>query len=276
MKKMFILVLFIFLLLSSCSIFSPDYAYQKNLEWVFENVSIGDLKYYESDIQIPKNIHPQYLQVFPFEETDFINVVFDLDYSNPKQDMDMTFRVAFHRPNGELLEEIDLPLEIRKNQENVTETYTANTLMHNWDTGEYTVQVFLEETLVNSGNFEVLAPIPTATPTPTNTPTPTATPTPLPTNTPTNTPTATPTESASIPSYVPPPNSVELIIRNNTDRTLTLVMNGPIYNTFYIPLGEHSIWLPPGAYSYSAYSCGFYDTGWYSFGPNIIWTWTCE
>jgi len=39
MKKKFIMVIFILLILSSCSVISPDYAYQKNLEWIFENVS---------------------------------------------------------------------------------------------------------------------------------------------------------------------------------------------------------------------------------------------
>ena len=279
MRKVFISILFITLILSSCSALSPEYAYQKNLEWLFENVSFGNLKFYESDIENPKSLNPQYLEVFPFEDTDFINAVFDLEYSNPKSDMSMTFRVEFYKPNGELLDEFDVPLEIRKGEENIEETFSANTLMHNWDTGAYTVMVYLEDDLVISGDFVVLAPLPTATPTPTNTPTPTPTntptntPTPTPTNTPT--PTATATTAAYIPSYIPPANSVELIIRNNTDRTLTLVMTGPIVNTFYILKGEHSIWLPPGSYSFSAYSCGNYETGWYNFTAYIIWTWTC-
>ena len=44
----------------------------------------------------------------------------------------MTFRVEFYKPNGELLDEFDVPLEIRKGEENIEETFSANTLMHNW------------------------------------------------------------------------------------------------------------------------------------------------
>jgi len=307
------------------------------------------LKFYESDIQNPKNINPQYLEIFPFEDTDFINVVFNLEYSNPKKDMVMSFRVAFHRPNGELLEEIDIPLEIRKGQENIEETFSTNTLMHNWDTGEYTVQVYLEENFIISGNFVVLAPQPTATPTPTNTPTPTPTSTPTPTptldfrtsintgsvglyggpgtgygielyvdsteslmirgavydcewievilmdgettgwisskyleyevdcsNIPQSEIPSTPTPVVGKSSYVPPPNSIPLYIINNTDRTLTLELNGPIHWTFYFPIGENVIFLPSGAYSYSGYSCGSYITGYYNINYGSIWGFWCE
>jgi len=282
MKKVFVVIL-ISLILSSCSTLSPEYAYQKNLEWLFENVSFGNLKFYESDTENPKRHGPQYLEIFPFEDTDFINTVFDLEYSNPRSDMAMTFRVEFKKPNGELLEEIDIPLEITKGEENVKETFSANTLMHNWEPGAYSVMVYLEDDLAISGDFVVLAPLPTATPTPTNTPTPTPTPTntPTPTPTPTNTPTPTPTATATTayvaPAYVPPAGSVDLVLENNTGSTVTLVMNGPIYHIFYVGTGTQTITLPPGSYSYTIYGCGGANLdGWYIFGTGEVWTWWCN
>jgi hypothetical protein len=115
---------------------------------------------------------------------------------------------------------------------------------------------------------------------PTNTPRPTLTHTPLPTFT--NVPTRTSTRIPTKP-YVPPTatpcsgETVSISIKNDTGGQVTLYLTGPCAYTFYLNVGDSTIYVIPGNYSYTAYGCGGATlSGSKSLSYGDEWTWFCQ
>lgn len=119
---------------------------------------------------------------------------------------------------------------------------------------------------------------PTDTPTLTGTPTQTKTPLPQATS-------ATLAPEVSQPSSdmivrapgekSPGDHGVE--VKNKTGDTVTIVMYGDPFNyTFYVPDGNYRIFLRPGFYSFTYYSCGGVNHGSGVFNSNWYWEFWCN
>lgn len=122
-----------------------------------------------------------------------------------------------------------------------------------------------------------------ATKTPTMTHTPTKTSTRAPTNTvvwtpaPTSAPAANTDADSSMIVRNPgekSPGDHPVEVRNETDSTVTIYMYGDKFNyTFYVPAGFQTIYVRPGNYSYTFYSCGDSNPGRGSGTFNSNWYW---
>ena len=119
----------------------------------------------------------------------------------------------------------------------------------------------------------------TNTPTPTSTPTQTNTPPPLPTSAYTNTPVANEPSSDMIVRSPgeKSPGDHGVSIQNKTGATVTIIMYGDPFNyTFYIPDGNYKIFLRPGFYTFTYYSCGGVNSGSGTFNSNWVWEFWCS
>jgi len=106
------------------------------------------------------------------------------------------------------------------------------------------------------------------------------------TNTPTNTPIPLRTNTP------PPPPTTDMIVRgpgekaagdhpilikNKTGANATIIMYGDKFNyTFYVPDGNHKIYLRPGYYSYTLLLCGGRSSGSHQFNANWTWELKCN
>ena len=142
-------------------------------------------------------------------------------------------------------------------------------------TGDFVATALAETAVAETSVAELVAL--TIAAIPTNTPTATYTPMPLPTSTSTRTPSKTP------PPYIPPTakscsgETVQIMIKNDTGGQVTLYLTGPCSYTFYLSTGNSSIYVLPGAYSYTAYGCGGATlSGSKSLNIGDEWTWFCE
>lgn len=119
---------------------------------------------------------------------------------------------------------------------------------------------------------------------PTDTPTFTVTPTQ------TNTPLLLPT-SATVEPEVSQPSSDMIVrapgekspgdhsveVKNKTGDNVTIVMYGDLFNyTFYVPDGNYKIFLRPGFYTFTYYSCGGVSYGSGVFNSNWYWEFWCN
>lgn len=114
-----------------------------------------------------------------------------------------------------------------------------------------------------------------------------ATKTPTITRTPTNTttrtprPTSAPTADTSMLVRGPgekSPGDHPVEVRNETNGNVTIYMYGDLFNyTFYIPAGFQTIYVRPGNYSFTFYSCGDPDPerGGGTFNSNWRWRFWC-
>ena len=149
------------------------------------------------------------------------------------------------------------------------------------------------------GGCSALAPPPTETPTPTNTPVPTATATstvtPTETATATNTATATdantatPTETdtpEAPPTAAPPefitgnvqqPGDHAVRIDNDTGAAVTIYMYGDQNYNFSVSPGKgQKIYVRPGFYTFTYFSCGGSSSGSGVFNSNWYWSFWCN
>jgi cytoskeletal protein RodZ len=118
---------------------------------------------------------------------------------------------------------------------------------------------------------------PTDTPPPTATKTNTLPPAPLHTNTPSGA--SAPPASGMIVrgpgEKSPGDHGVQ--VKNKTGANVTIYMYGDPYDyTFYIPDGNHKIYLRPGSYSFTIFACGGQSTGSGVFNSNWVWTFQCK
>jgi hypothetical protein len=74
------------------------------------------------------------------------------------------------------------------------------------------------------------------------------------------------------------PGDHRVEVRNETGSTVTIYMFGDMFNyTFNIPNGFHNIYVRPGFYTFSYYSCGGGpDNGSGTFNSNWRWQFWCE
>jgi len=120
-----------------------------------------------------------------------------------------------------------------------------------------------------------------ATKTPTMTHTPTKTPTRTPTNTVVWTPLPTSAPAANTDSSMivrnpgeKSPGDHPVEVRNETGSTVTIYLYGDMFNyTFYVPAGVQTIYVRPGNYSFTFYSCGDSNPGRGSGTFNSNWYW---
>lgn len=83
----------------------------------------------------------------------------------------------------------------------------------------------------------------------------------LPTETPTHTATAT---KPNVPSNtLPPPCEISssINIQNNTGGVVAITLNGPGYFTFNLAVGDNTLAVCPGIYTFYAWGCGDYLSG---------------
>jgi hypothetical protein len=116
----------------------------------------------------------------------------------------------------------------------------------------------------------------------------------------TQTPTPEPTQTNTLPpqptlepitSTPAPPSSGTIVrgpgeksagdhgvtVRNKTGENVTILMYGDMFNyTFYVPDGNHKIFLRPGHYSFTIYACGGTTTGSGVFNSNWYWEFKCK
>jgi hypothetical protein len=119
----------------------------------------------------------------------------------------------------------------------------------------------------------------TSTPTDTPVPTQTMTQTPWPTLAHTNTPAPKPPSSDMIVRNPGEKSAGDhgVQIKNKTGATVTIIMYGDPFNyTFYVPEGNHKIFLRPGFYSFTFFSCGGSNSGSGVFNSNWVWTFFCN
>ena len=117
---------------------------------------------------------------------------------------------------------------------------------------------------------------PTSTPEPTHTNTSPPQPTPKPV---TNTPGANPPSSGMIVRSPGEKSAGDhgVTVQNKTGENVTILMYGDMFNyTFYVPDGNHKIFLRPGNYSFTIYACGGTTTGSGVFNSNWRWEFKCK
>lgn len=123
--------------------------------------------------------------------------------------------------------------------------------------------------------------IPTDTPSDTPPPTATRTNTPPPAPLYTNTPSGAAAPPASGMIVRAPgeksPGDHGVSVKNKTGANVTIYMYGDPYDyTFYIPDGNHKIYLRPGSYSFTIFACGGQSSGSGVFNSNWVWTFQCK
>jgi hypothetical protein len=66
-------------------------------------------------------------------------------------------------------------------------------------------------------------------------------------------------------------------VKNKTGENVTILMYGDKFDyTFYVPDGNHKIFLRPGHYSFTIYACGGTTTGSGVFNSNWYWEFKCK
>ncbi len=71
-------------------------------------------------------------------------------------------------------------------------------------------------------------------------------------------------------------NTVKVTVNNKTDGVLTIILDGPEYYTFYLPVGKTKIEIAKGTYNYTVYGCGSSSaTGTENWKRGGTWYWQC-
>jgi hypothetical protein len=73
------------------------------------------------------------------------------------------------------------------------------------------------------------------------------------------------------------PGDHGVTVKNKTGANVTIYMYGDPYDyTFYIPDGNHKIYLRPGNYSFTIFACGGQSSGSGVFNSNWYWEFKCK
>jgi hypothetical protein len=173
-----------------------------------------------------------------------------------------------------------------KEAEEAAATSAAQANMDNTATAasEATSEAFTQETEMAAKETEqaVLDAEATANAIPTDTPIPTQTKTrtPLPPPLYTNTPAAAVPPASGMIVRGPGEKSAGdhgVSVKNKTGSNVTIYMYGdPFDYTFYVPDGNHKIYVRPGNYSFTIFACGGQSTGSGVFNSNWVWTFSCK